>query len=206
MTLSSPRARPRDQRHGGRRRHRQVAADDRRREALRRGPRPLHRGDQRGRARREGGRCDRDRRHGLPRRRRRVRLQLARPRPARPRLRVRRAAGVDGVHELPRVRLRRRALRRHARDGGHSRRRPLAHRLGSGVAEPQLQRHARRRDRDQRRALRPLGRARPPRDGRPSGVQGGAGAARRRPHDGRGEGGTRPLQRADEDAAARRAS
>ena len=59
--------------------------------------------------------------------------------------------------ELPRAGLRRGAVRRHARDGGQPRRRPLAHRLRPGVAEPPLQRDARRRDRDQRRALRPLG-------------------------------------------------
>ena len=63
---------------------------------------PLHRRDQRGRSRREGGRCDRDRRHGLPRRRRRLDVQLADPGGARPRVRVRRAERVDGVHRVPR--------------------------------------------------------------------------------------------------------
>ncbi len=87
-------------------------------EALPRGARPLHRGDQRGRARREGRRRDRDRRHGLPRRGRRLHVQLARPGSARPGLRVRRPERVDGVHGAPRAGLRRRAVRRHARDGG----------------------------------------------------------------------------------------
>ncbi len=170
-------------------------------DGLRGRTRPLHRGDQRGRARREGGRRDGDRRHGLPRRRRRLQLQLPRSRAPRSCVRVRRTAGVDRVHGLPRVRLRRRSLRRHARNGGNGRRRALPYGLGAGVAKPAVQRDARRRDRDQRRALRPLGRAGRARDGRPRGVPGGEGAARRRPHHGRGEGGARPFQRADENSA-----
>jgi D-aminopeptidase len=43
-------------------------------------------------------------------------------------------------------RVRRGAVRRHARDGRQRDRRPLAHRLRAGVAEPPLQRDARRRD------------------------------------------------------------
>ena len=123
MRLGSGRARPRDQRHGRRLGDRPGPPDARGRADVRRGPPALHRGDQRGDPRREGRRRDGDRRHGLPRRRRGVVVQLARPRPPPPRLRVRRAGGLDGVHGLPRGGLRRRAPRRDARDGGRGARR-----------------------------------------------------------------------------------
>ncbi len=173
------------QRHGGRRRHRQVGADDGRRPDVRGGPPALHRGDQRRRPRGQGGRRDRDRRHGLPRRRQGLELQLADPRPARPGVRVRRAAGVDGVHGLPRAGLRRCALRRHARACRHARRRHEPHRLRSVVAEPLLQRHARRRDGDQRGAVRQLGLPGAARHWRRGRLPRGPGAARRRADDGR---------------------
>ena len=79
------------------------------------------RGDQRSRARREGGRRDGDRRHGLPRRRQGLDVQLARRRGPRSGVRVRRPGRVDGVHGVPRAGLRRRALRRDARTRGHAR-------------------------------------------------------------------------------------
>ena len=61
------------------------------------------------------------------------------------------------LHGLPRGGLRRGALRRHARDERRRRRRAQPHRLRAGVAEPLVQRHARRRDGHQRRALRHWG-------------------------------------------------
>ena len=82
--VGSARAGSRDQRHGGRRRDRQGPADQRRRADVRRGTQALHRGDQRGGPRREGGRRHRDRGHGLPRRRRGLHVQLADPRGSRP--------------------------------------------------------------------------------------------------------------------------
>ena len=112
----------------------------RRRDALPRGPRALHRGDQRGGARRKSGGRDGDRRHGLPRRGRRLDVQLARSRPARSRLRVRRAERLDGVHGDAGAGLRRGTLRRHARKGGNAGRRAVAHGLGPGVAGPAVQR------------------------------------------------------------------
>ena len=149
----------RDQRHGGRGRDRQVGADDRRRPDVRGGPAALHRGDQRRRPRRARRRRDRGRRHGLPRRRRGVELQLADPRAARPGLRVRRPGALDRVHRVPRAGLRRGALRRHARDGRRRARRDEPHRLRPALAEPVVQRDARRRDRHQRGALRHTGAA-----------------------------------------------
>ena len=171
--------------------------------ALPRGPQALHRGDQRRRARREGRGRDRDRRDGLPWRGRRLHLQLAAAGRARSRLRVRGPERVDGVHGVPRGRLRRGALRRHARHGRDAGRRALAHRVRPGVAEPQVQRHARRRDRHQRGALRPLGLSRAARHRRPRRVPRGPRAARRRAHDRRGEGRARPLQRAQHPRRAR---
>ena len=159
-------ARARHQRHGRRRGDRQVAAGGGRRGDVRGGPPALHRRDQRGRARREGRRSDRDRRHGLPRRGRGVDLQLAHPRRARSGLRVRRAGRVDRVHRVPRGGVRRRALRRDARACGHVERRHEPHDLGARLPEPVVQRHARRRDRDQRGALRELGLPGSPRDRR----------------------------------------
>ena len=47
-----------------------------------------------------------------------------------PGLRVGRAGGVDRLHRVPRAGLRRRALRRHARDGRHAAREHEPHRLG----------------------------------------------------------------------------
>ncbi len=55
---------------------------------VRGGTQALHRGDQCRRPRCKGGRGDRDRRHGLPRRRRGLHVQLADPRGPRPRVRV----------------------------------------------------------------------------------------------------------------------
>ena len=99
--------------------------------------------------------------------------------------------------------LRRRALRRHARDGRRAARRAQPHGLGPGVAEPLVQRHARRRDGDQRRALRHVGLPGAARHRRRGDLRGGNGAARRRADDGRGEGGHRPLSRAADPAAPR---
>src|SRR5919201_1002105 len=102
-----------------------------------------------------------------------------------------------------RGRLRRRPVRGDARAGGHARRRAEPHRLGAGMAEPALQRGSRRRDGDQRGALRDLGLSGPARDGRPGDVRRGAGASRSRPHDRRGEAGPRPPRRPPDPAAAR---
>ena len=115
---------------------------------------------------------------------------------ARSRLRVRRPERVDGVHGVPRGGLRRRALRRHARDGGHARRRACRTRC--------------RARRWQNLRFNGRSSARPASTRRSAGTgaarccsspatarrAGGDGAARRRPHDGRGEGRPRPLQRA----------
>ena len=131
----------------------QGRANQRRRADVRGVAAPLHGGDQRRRSRRQGGRRHRDRRHGLPRRRRRVGFQLAHPRVARRELRLRRAGRVDGVHGVPRGWRRRRAVRRHARDGRRPPGSDESHRLRPAVAEPLVQRHARRRDRHQRGAL-----------------------------------------------------
>ena len=129
------------------------------------------------------------------------------PRAARSRLRVRRA-GASG-----------RSTRGSSRQGcdaalfvgmhakaGHARRRALAHGLGPGLARPALQRRSRSARRHQRRALRPLGLPGAARHRRPRDVRRGARAARRRAHDGRGEGRPRPLQRADRRRRRRRAS
>ncbi len=81
-------------------------------------PAGLHGGDQRRRAGGEAGGCDRDRRHGLPRRAGAVQVQLARRGGSRPGLRVRRPGALDGLHRLPGTRVRRSSLRRmHARAG-----------------------------------------------------------------------------------------
>ena len=63
---------------------------------------------------------------------------------------------------------------------GQRDRRPLAHRLRPGVAEPPLQRDARRRDGDQRGAVRALGLSRAARHRRPRCLRRGTRAARRR--------------------------
>ena len=70
------------------------------------------------------------------------------------------------------------------------------HGLGTGVAEPLLQRDARRRDGHQCSALRHVGSTGAARHGRQRDVRRGKGTARRRPDHGRGEGRPRPLQRA----------
>ena len=179
-----------------------MAAGHRRSRDVRGGSPPVHRRDQRGRAGREGGRRDRDRRHGLSRRRRRLDVQLAAPRGARPRLRVRRAERVDRIRRVPRERRRRSAVRRHARDGGNARRRARAHGQRIVLVAPAVQRRRGGRDGHQRSALRHLG------------LPGGAGHRRRgclprrprtargRPDDGSGEARPRPVQCA---SASRRA-
>ena len=161
-------ARPHHQRHGRHLRDREARADERRRPDVRGGPQALHRGDQRGRPRREGGRRDRDRRHGLPRSRRRLDVQLAHPRSARARLRVGRAGGVDGLHRVPGAGLRRGALRRHAREGRRPAREHEPHGLGPRLPAALVQRDRGRRDRDQRGALRHVGLPRPARHRRSS--------------------------------------
>ena len=189
--LASRRARSHHQRHGGRLRDRQAGADERRRPDVRGGPQALHRGDQRGRPRRQGGRRDRDRRHGLPRRRRRLDVQLARAGAAARGLRVGRAGGVDGLHGVPRAGLRRRALRRHARDGRDAGREHEPHRLRPRLPAALVQRHRGGRDGDQRGALRHLGLPGAARHRRRGVLPRREGAARRRPHDRRGQAGVR---------------
>ena len=106
-------ARPRHLRHGGHRRDREVGADDRRRAALRGGPQALHPGDQRGRARREGGGSGDDRRHGLPRRGKGGPSTRSSRRTSTPRAST--SSRTRGrVHRAPRAGLRRGALRRNA--------------------------------------------------------------------------------------------
>ena len=62
---------------------------------------------------------------------------------------------------------------------------------GARLPEPLVQRHARRRDRDQRGAVRHVGLPGPARHRRRRRVRRGAGAARRRPDDRRGQAGAR---------------
>ena len=178
-----------------------MGADDRRRPDVRGGPAPLHRGDQRGRPRCQGCRRDRDRRHGLPRRGRRVELQLADPGAARSGVRVRRPGALDRVHRVPRAGLRRGALRRHARDGRSRARRHEPHRLRAALAQPVLQRHARRRDGDQRRALRHLELPRAARHRRPGRLRRGDRAARDGADHGRRQARPRPLLGSSDRAA-----
>ena len=105
--------------------------------------------------------------------------------------------------DVPRGRCRRRALRRHARDGRHARRRARAHGQRLVVVAAALQRRRGGRDRHQRRALRRVGlsgRARHRRRGR---LPRRPAAARRRAHDRGGQEGPRPLQRAPVPGAAR---
>ena len=92
-----------------------------------------------------------------------------------------------------RRRLRRRRADRHARQGRHAGRRPLAHGVRPRLAGPAVQRRLGRRDRHQRRAVRALRHADRARLGRPGDVRGGARAARRRPRGGRHQGRPRPL-------------
>ena len=146
-------------RHGGRRGDLALGAGDGRRVRLRRGAAAVHRRDQRRRARRVRGRGERGRGDGLPRRRRRLVVQLADPGCARHALRVRRADALDRVHGAARAGLRRGAVRRPARPRGIEGRGALAHGQLDQVARPALQRHARRRGRHQRRAVRDLGHA-----------------------------------------------
>ena len=129
-----------------------------------------------------GGGSDGDRGHGLPRGRRGVVVQLPHPGPARPGLRVRRPARVDGVHRRPRSRA---ATRRCSSACTPRPARPTA-----SCATPSPARSGRTcgstasrgRERHQRRAVRPLGLPGAPRHRRPGRLPRGARAPRRRPH------------------------
>ena len=191
------------ERHGGRRRHLELAAGGRRRVPLRGGAQALHGGDQRRGTRRTSRRRDRDRRHGLPRGREGLVVQLAHPRGSRRGVRVRRAEAMDRVHGRPRGRLRRSPLHRDARDGRHERRLHEPHRLRDALAHRPVQRHRGRRDRDQRGAVRDVGLPGAPRHRRPGGLSRRARTARLRPHDRAGEDGARPVQRSPQGAGGR---
>ncbi len=80
----------------------------------------------------------------------------------------------------------------HARAGRRARR-ALAHRQLDQLAQPALQRHARRRGRHQRRAVRDLGHARRARHRRRRRLRRSERAARPGLHDARGQAGPRPL-------------
>jgi D-aminopeptidase len=85
-----------------------------------------------------------------------VRLQLARPRPPRPAVRVRRAAGVDGVHGFLESGCDAALfVGMHAMAGTADG--VLSHTVSGRRGGASLQRDARRRDRHQRGALRPWG-------------------------------------------------
>ena len=79
----------------------------------------------------------------------------------------------------------------------------LNHTVSASLAQPLVQRDARRRDRHQRGALRPLGLPRAARDRRRGDLRRGARAARRRADHGRGQARARPVQRAPGGPAAR---
>ena len=129
-------------------------------------------------------------------------VQLTDPRAPRRGLRLRRPGRVDGVHGLPGGRRRRRAVRRHACDGGHAHRRHEPHRVRPGMAEPLVQRRARRGNRHQRGSVRRLGLPGAARDGGRGSVRRGTRAPRPGARDGAGQAGHHVAVRSQRRATA----